>query len=601
MKSFLILLCILFASVADLSAQAPQGVQYQAVIRDNLGNPLLNTPVQFRFTLENNAGNVVYYQETQVVSTNALGGISLVIGDGNASQGNFALTDWKNGDVRVRVELDPAGGQNYVPFGFTSLQSVPYALFADRAGSLVDQNGDDWGPENDQDEQSLTVNGNQLSISNGNAVVLPTGSGGDNWGGQTIVTEPELTGNGTLGSPLSISTQGASNGDVLKWNGNSWVPQDDDGQNYTAGNGIAINGAVISNTGDNDNNASNEIQTLSINGNVVSLTNGGSINLPTYNEGTGIDINGNTISATNAQAMWNANQLQSRNVSAAAPSNGQVLKWDGANWSPGTDNGGSYTEGTGINIAGTVISAENTNPLWNANQLQDFPISGDDPLIGQFLQYGPPSIGGPSAWRAAPAPTQYWSQNGTNLFYNTGNIGLGTNVPNNKLHITGTQKIQMDDQTFGKWSTVSIEFSSNLVPETDNLRDLGSSGRRWDDVYATSGIVNTSDRRDKTDIQSLSYGLDEIMKLRPVSFTWKTKPEKGTKLGLIAQELETVIPEVVSNPERTPSANSEPGTGGENRLGVYYSDLIPVLIKAIQEQEAKIIHLQEEIELLKKN
>lgn len=601
MKSYLILLSLLFASVAQLSAQVPQGFQYQAVIRDNLGNPLLSTPVQFRFTLENNAGNEVYYQETQSVSTNALGGISLVIGDGNASQGNFATTDWKSGDVRVRVELDPAGGQNFAPFGVTSLQSVPYALYADRAGSLVDQNGDDWGPENDLDEQTLTVNGNQLAISNGNAVTLPTGSGGDNWGSQTIVTEPELTGNGTLGSPLGIATQGASNGDVLKWNGNSWVPQDDNGQNYTAGNGIAINGGIISNTGDTDNNATNEIQTLSINGNVVSLTNGGSVNLPTYSEGTGIDINGNTISATNTQALWNANQLQSRNISAAAPSNGQVLKYDGANWSPAADNGQAYSEGTGINITGNIISAENTTAQWNANQLQDFPISGDDPSTGQYLQYIPPAIGGPPAWRPAAAPSQYWSQNGTNLYYNTGNIGLGTSVPNNKLHITGTQKIQMDDQTFGKWATISIEFSSNVVPDVDDNRDLGTITRRWDDVFATNGTINTSDIRDKTNVQSITYGLDEIMKLRPVSFNWKNRPEKGTKLGLIAQELETVIPEVVANPQRTPSLNSEPGETEELRLGVYYSDLIPVLIKAIQEQEQKIIQLQEEIELLKKN
>ncbi len=594
MKSYLILLCILFASVAQLSAQVPQGFQYQAVIRDNNGNPLLNTPVQFRFTLENNAGNVVYYQETQSLSTNALGGISLVIGDGNASQGNFTSTDWKSGDVRIRVELDPAGGQNYAPFGITSLQSVPYALFADRAGSLVDQNGDDWGPENDLDEQTLTVNGNQLAISNGNAVTLPTGSGGDNWGSQTIVTEPELTGNGTLGSPLGIATQGASNGDVLKWNGNSWVPQDDNGQNYTAGNGIAINGGIISNTGDNDNNASNEIQTLSINGNVVSLTNGGSVNLPTYNEGTGIDINGNTISATNTQALWNANQLQSRNISAAAPSNGQVLKYDGANWSPAADNGQAYTEGTGINITGNVISAENTTAQWNANQLQDFPISGDDPSVGQYLQYIPPSIGGPSAWRPAAAPTQYWSQNGTNLFYNTGNIGLGTNVPTNKLHITGTQKIQMDDQTFGKWATSSIEFSSNLVPEIDDSKALGTATRRWTAVWAVDGSINTSDAREKKNITSLQYGLADVMKLKPVSFEWISRNDGKVKLGLLAQDLEKVIPEVIARP-----TSEDPE--GTDRLGVYYSDLIPVLIKAIQEQEEKIIQLQEEIELLKKN
>ncbi len=586
MKTYLIQCCIFLAFVVNLTAQVPQGFQYQAVIRDNTGNPLLNTPVQFRFTLENNAGNQIFYQETQSTSTNALGGINLVIGSGNASQGTFALTNWKDGDVRVRVELDPAGGQNFSPFGLTTLQSVPYALYAERAGSLVDQNGDDWGPENDQDEQTLTVNGNQLAISNGNAVTLPTGSGGDNWGSQTIATEPELTGNGTLGSPLGIATQGASNGDVLKWNGNSWVPQEDNGQNYTAGSGIGINGGIITNTGDNDNNATNEIQTLSINGNVVSLTNGGSINLPTYTEGTGIDINGNTISATNTQALWNANQLQSRNVSAATPTNGQVLKWDGANWAPGTDNGGNYTEGTGINIAGSVISAENTTAQWNANQLRSFNIEDVAPVGGQVLKYG---TGGWSPQNDSPS---YWSPNGNEIYFSA-NVGIGTSNPTTRLHVMGGD-ITLEDQTISKFGNFTLEFSSSIVPLVDNNRSLGNSNKRWTAVWAANGTIQTSDARDKTNIQSIEYGLDDILKLRPVSYSWKDRPESGTKLGLIAQELESVIPEVIVR--ATPGEDST-----SDRLGVYYSDLIPVLIKAIQEQEEKIIQLQEEIELLKQN
>lgn len=596
MKTYTYQLCILLTFVGNLVAQVPQGFQYQAVIRDNTGNPLLNTPVQFRFTLENNAGNQIFYQETQSTSTNALGGINLVIGSGNASQGTFALTNWKDGDVRVRVELDPAGGQNFSPFGLTTLQSVPYALYAERAGSLVDQNGNDWGPENNQDEQTLTVNGNQLAISNGNAVTLPTGSGGDNWGSQTIETEPELSGNGTLSSPLNIARQGALNGDVLKWNGNSWTPQADMGEQYIAGDGISINGDIINNIGDDDNDSDNEIQTLSINGNTLSLTAGGDVNLPivNYNEGTGINITGSTIAAENTQALWNASQLQNRNISSNAPSNGQVMKWNGSAWAPDTDNGQNYIAGTGINIAGNTISALNTTALWNANQLRGFNVMNNSPVAGQYLQY---SAGG---WVPANSPAQPWVQSGNNIYYTTGNVGFGEDAPLERIHVFNEDKIRMDDQTIGKWASISIEISSNLVPEVDDNRDLGTATRRWDDVFATSGIVNTSDLRDKTNIQSISYGIEDIMKLRPVSFTWKNRPERGTKLGLIAQELEMVIPEVVANPERTPAVNSEPGEPGDYRLGVYYSDLIPVLVKAIQEQEVKIKLLQEEIELLKK-
>jgi hypothetical protein len=97
----------------------------------------------------------------------------------------------------------------------------------------------------------------------------------------------------------------------------------------------------------------------------------------------------------------------------------------------------------------------------------------------------------------------------------------------------------------------------------------------------------------------LDYGLDAIMQLRPVSFNWIHRPEAGTKLGLIAQELEAVIPEVVANTQRNPSLDSEPDAEGERKLGVYYADLIPVLIKSIQEQQAMIEALRAEVEDLK--
>ena len=536
MKLQILLSLFLVTFLSVMHAQAPQGLQYQAVIRNFNGDPLLNTSVSFRFTIESENGSQIYYQENQTTTSNALGGIILVIGAGNSTQGNFENINWKSGTVRVNIELDPVGGQNYSPFGTTQFKSVPYALYAQQAHSLIDGNGIEWVPEDDLDEQMLTVNGNQLSISNGNVVVLPTGSGGgDNWGDQSVETNTTLAGDGTLTSPLKLAAQGATNGDVLKWNGTTWTPQDDINTTYTAGNGIAINGSVINNTGDNDNNASNEIQMLSINGNTLSLTNGGSVNLPVVN----------------------------------------------------------YSAGTGIAIAANTISAQNTTSLWNANQLRGFPVSPETPALGQFLKY----VSG--GWTPAQLPNTFWQASGNNIYYSGGNIGLGVSIPESRLHIFNEDKIQMDDQTFGKWASISIEFTSNIVPQVDDSRSLGTISRRWDSVFATDGTINTSDAREKTNIQNLTYGLDEVMKLRPISFSWIARPQCGTKLGLIAQEVESILPEVVVNPKRNPSM-VESEEEGSDRLGMYYSDLIPVLIKSIQEQQMQIKQLQEEIALLKK-
>lgn len=612
MKTYLLFLCICIATSNVLFAQAPQGFQYQAVIRDNTGSPLLNASVQFRFTLEDNTGVTEFYQETQSVVTNVLGGIAVVIGKGNPVSGNFAGILWKSGAVRARIELDPTGGNNFSPFGITYLQSVPYALYADQAGALDDDasidpgqigdggatigqvliwNGTQWVPGDDQDEQTLQINGNQLSISNGNAVTLPPGSGGgDNWGNQTVVSDSPLSGNGTLSFPLKIAQQGALNGDVLKWNGNSWVPQSDVGVDYVSGPGIGINGNIISNTGDNDNDPSNEIQTLSINGNVLSLSNGGMVNLPnnSYTSGTGINIAANIISALNTQNIWNANQLQNINVSANAPSNGQILKYNGSSWAPGTDNGQTYVEGTGISISGNTISAQNNQELWNASQLRSFNLVDVAPLDGQILKYT--STGG--GWLPQNITPTYWQPTGNNIYYSN-NVGIGTSSPASRLHISGGP-IQIEDQTLGKYGGNSLEFSSHIVPLVDNNRSLGLSNRRFTAVWAVDGTINTSDAREKKNIKALTYGLDAVMKMKPVSFQWRDRNDGKNKLGLLAQDLELVIPEVVTR--------AAPGDDSDSdRLGVYYSDLIPVLIKAIQEQEVKINMLQQEIEILKQH
>ncbi|MEP6514023.1 MAG: tail fiber domain-containing protein [Parafilimonas sp.] len=57
--------------------------------------------------------------------------------------------------------------------------------------------------------------------------------------------------------------------------------------------------------------------------------------------------------------------------------------------------------------------------------------------------------------------------------------------------------------------------------------------------------MNTSDARGKTNIRDLNYGLKDIMKLRPVKFNWKNNADEGDKLGVIAQEIKKVLPEVV--------------------------------------------------------
>ena len=88
------------------------------------------------------------------------------------------------------------------------------------------------------------------------------------------------------------------------------------------------------------------------------------------------------------------------------------------------------------------------------------------------------------------------------------------------------------------------------------------------------------------------------MQLRPVSFEWIKRPYEGRKLGLIAQEIQPVIAEVVEDQEIIREEDGSISTKQADVLGVYYSDLIPVLIKATQEQQEIIEQQQALIEEL---
>ncbi len=67
-----------------------------------------------------------------------------------------------------------------------------------------------------------------------------------------------------------------------------------------------------------------------------------------------------------------------------------------------------------------------------------------------------------------------------------------------------------------------------LAPGENGVQALGASDRRFTTVFATNGTINTSDASEKKNIQKLGYGLEEIMRLQPVTFEWINSPHEGT-------------------------------------------------------------------------
>jgi hypothetical protein len=127
----------------------------------------------------------------------------------------------------------------------------------------------------------------------------------------------------------------------------------------------------------------------------------------------------------------------------------------------------------------------------------------------------------------------------------------------------------------------NMSMNGRIYPSADAFSSftLGLSNARWYSIYLANAPIVTSDERAKSNIRPLDRGLAEILALQPKRYDLSLPDElKTDQIGLIAQELQKVIPEVVVEPENP-----------EELLGVQYSAMVPVLVKAIQDQQALIV------------
>ena len=133
-----------------------------------------------------------------------------------------------------------------------------------------------------------------------------------------------------------------------------------------------------------------------------------------------------------------------------------------------------------------------------------------------------------------------------------GNVGIGVVNPSVPLEVKGT---------------VTHATIAKFVDATD------TTGCTFDTVGV---LACSSDERLKKNIQNINYGLDTVMNMRPVLYNWKYENEGTPRtLGFIAQEVESVVPKLVSTDEK--------GFKSLNTIG-----MMPILAKAIQELNLKV-------------
>ena len=89
---------IALAIILITTAQAPQGFNYQATIRNSSGALIINQSVLFKFSiLQNSVSGTAVYSENQTANTDDLGHANLVVGQGTPTKGTFSAINWANG------------------------------------------------------------------------------------------------------------------------------------------------------------------------------------------------------------------------------------------------------------------------------------------------------------------------------------------------------------------------------------------------------------------------------------------------------------------------------------------------------------------------
>lgn len=265
---------MLFA--AFLQAQAPQKFNYQGVARLISGDIIPEQGISIRASiLHGSPAGASQYAETHAVTTNTLGLFTTSIGGGTLVSGNFANITWDNGDKYLKIEIDPAGGNNYTLTGTFQLLSVPYSLESRSTGQIQ---GNPVSPTPPADEQVLVWDagaGAWIPADQAASITYTAGTGINiNGSNQISNTAPDQV--------VTITGTGVStvSGTYPNFTVNTPAPPDNSPINegsLTVGAGAASSSIISSNTSGSTDVTISAGPGLGIGeaGNVITLTNTG--------------------------------------------------------------------------------------------------------------------------------------------------------------------------------------------------------------------------------------------------------------------------------------------------------------------------------------
>jgi hypothetical protein len=553
----ILIIILVFQAVALSSwAQVPQKMSYQCVVRNVSGILVVNKSVGIRISilLGTPTGTMVF-QETYSPNpqTNANGLVSIEIGGGTPTIGTFSSINWASGPYFLKTETDPSGGINYTITGTIQLLSVPYALRA----RTVELEGDS-DPTNEI--QALSISGTNLTLSKGGGTVaIP----GDNWGSQTIVTETTLNGQGTTSSPLKIAQQSAIPGQVMKWSGTTWIPGNDfvgtTVPGGATGNVQFNNGGTL---GGNDNflwdNSSKGLQVL----------NSTSTAIYAFSSTAGIGICGGA--GTGFFVYPNSG------VMGCSPSGNGVSGWSQTGYSGYFDGPKFYVRGK-VGIGTTTPDA---NLEINGNNGPNIIINDNGGADRPGIQFKGNDI-------------QFIE--GDDVSNET--FGFYSLFSNNRTYDARIQVHGNSTSNWGKYIGITHDGTDGIIdtdagnivlkPASNSLLLMGNATK----TLGGTSWITISDIRLKNVLGNYNKGLSEIAGLQPVRYVYKVGnprnlPTNEEQIGFIAQDVQKVFPEAVSEAE-------------DGYLNFNFHAISVAMVNAVKELNEKVGKLETENDQLK--
>ena len=617
---------LLFIITTSLFAR--QGINYKALIKDDLGNVVTNGTINIRFTIIDDSGPTDVYQETHTsVLTDTNGIVILNIGSGVPDLNLFADVDWSKTNS-LKTEIDIEQDTTYEFLNTTQFMAVPYALSAANVTGLeIVTEEDSFGSEysgwrlkgrNANNHAPIGLEAIDLSFSDEASEVngsygfysLSSGYNTSAYGDFSVAL-----GNGLKSEANNVASFGRFN---IGGGDNFWVESDplfeigngDDNDNRSNALTILKNGTVLAPSLDISEIIDNKSLITKEYADDISSTG-----LGILNEGgtSGWRLKGADPSFYGNVGFYAVDLSNSDTQSTTMGATGNYSIATGSN----TTSSGDYSTAIGVQTVAQGNNSFSAGGSTKALGYTSVALGLSTIASGQASM----SIGKYNEDISASIFTVGIGLNNNNrsnalTVLKNGNTGFGSiTSPEEQLHLNDNSKIRIGDALISQ-SSGSLLFGSNdttnviglwndddFSPDTNGGASLGISDFRWSEVWSVNGLNTTSDKRLKKDIITLDYGLKDILDLKPVSYKWK-EGKQDTKLGFLAQDVEQVIPEIVKHTILNEDDKRRYEKQGrkitsQDTYAMNYSELIPVLTKAIQEQQAEIEALKAEVKSYK--